>query len=304
MLPLLAALLAIGAFAAACGGGDGDETIDTPDGEVTVGDDLPDDFPDELMYDGADVVASISGESDGDEATFVTLETDDSTEDVQAYYEGALEDNGWDIQTTSNTGGTSTLIATKDNTGASITIGEGEDGTSIQISYGDTDTGDDGSGDDGSGDDGSGDDGSGDDGSGDDGSGDDGSGDDGSGDDGSSGESDLPDEVEVEDEFPDNIELPSGLRVTGSSAISAGGQSTVFVEGYSDQSVEELRSHFEDALGGAGYEEALASTQDGDAYLQYNVTGSETEVVIISIQNDSGYEGYRYVTITASAAAN
>jgi hypothetical protein len=147
-LCLLALSLAVCAIGGACSGGgdadqavetdDGEVTIDTGDGEVTVSDDLPDDFPSELEYEPAELVGSLSGESDGQEGTVVTFETVDGQDEVRSWYESALEDNGWRIRSESTAGGFGTFVATKGDAAASVSINASDDTTTILITYGST----------------------------------------------------------------------------------------------------------------------------------------------------------------------
>jgi hypothetical protein len=298
----LSALLALSAFAAGCGGGDGDQTIDVGDGQVSTSDELPDNFPDELpRYAGAKVLGSVTSEVEGSSGTLVTFETDDSADDVGDFYASALEDQGWNIETESSAGGARIFLATSGDTAASISVsGSDDEKTVILVTYGDrTDLGlDDGSDDgDDSGDEPTPDGG-------------DDSGDeptpDGGDDSGSSGDADLPDEVEVDEDFPDDIALPSDAYVTDSSSISAGGMQTLYVGLLSEQSVDDLEAHFASELTGAGYTETLSSSSGGDAFLTYSKGDdpSTGETVIINIQQDSGYEGYALVAISVTQPDN
>lgn len=283
----LSALMALTAFAVSCGGGDGDKTIDVGDGQVSTSDELPDNFPDDLpRYAGAKVLGSVTSDVEGSSGTLVTFETDDSADDVGDFYSSTLEDKGWAIVTESNAGGAHIFLVTSGDTAASISVG-GSDGdkTAILVTYGDrTDLGlDDGS-------DVTPDDG--------DSSDDEPTADDG--DTGSSGDADLPEEVDVEDGFPDDIALPSDAHVTDSSSVSAGGMQTIYVGLLSEDSVDDLQSHFESEFTGAGYTETLSSSSGGDAFLTYSkgedpATG---ETAIINIQQDSGYDGYALVAIS------
>ena len=295
----LVLLIACGMVAAACGGGDDDTTIETDDGEVTVSDDLPDDFPDELLYDGADVAGTISGESDGQEGTYVTLETDDSVDDVTSWYESSLADNGWEEESSTSAGGVTILGARKDDVATVISIGEADDNTSISVFYG-TDPSASGDGDD----DGSSgeDDGSSGEDDGSSGEDDGSSGDD----DGASGDADLPDEVEVDDAFPSDIRLPDAILVTNSSSFASGGVETVQIIALSEETPEELSDHFTGVLEDAGYSEVLTTTSDGDIFLSYakNPDDPTEGAVIVTLTDDSSYEGYTDVSVSVTQLDN
>jgi hypothetical protein len=304
-------LFVLGTLVAACGGGD-DETIDLGDGdEVTVSEDLPDDFPDDFpVYDGADVLGSISGEQAGEEGTVVTWETDDSAEDVTAFYEQEFEDGPWTTTSEGSFGGLGNFTVENGDQAAYVLISETDGNTTIVVTYGakgdlgfedgDSSDGDDGSsdGDDGSSD---GDDGSSD---GEDGSSD---GDDGSGeDDGSSGSAELPDEVEVDDDYPeDEIPLPDAARVTSSSSFASGGNRSIFVELYVETTVDEAADYYATTLEGAGYSEGFRTETDGEVFMSYTkgddpaiVTG---EGVLVNVA-PSEVDGYVLVSLTITSA--
>ncbi len=290
----------------ACGG-DGKKTVDVPGGgEITVSDDLPDNFPDDLpKYDGAKVLGSVTGESEGQEGTLVTFETDDDIDDVEAFYESELEDKGWKSVSTGSFGGAGQFVVTKGDTAASVFISEVNDKVTILITYGSkadlglddsSDSGDDSSSDD-SGDDSSSDD------SGDDSSSDDSSDDSSSDDSGDSGSAELPDEVDLDDEYPkDEIPLPDGARVTSSSSITAGGQRTFYVELYVKKSVDDLETFYKDKLEGAGYENSFSTTSDGELFLSYTSASDASSIAGVTVNiGPSDVEGYSKVSLSITS---
>jgi hypothetical protein len=300
-------LLLLGALLGACGGDD-DKTIDIGDGEVSVSEDLPDDFPDDFpVYDDAEVLGSISGEQEGEEGTVVSWETDDSSEDVSAFYEQEFEDGPWTATSEGNFGGLGNFTVENGDTVAYVLISEVDDKTTIVVTYGSREDlgidGDDGSsdGEDGSsdGDDGSsdGDDGSSD---GDDGSSGEGDGEsDGDGD--SGGSADLPDEVNINDEYPeDEIPLPDAARVTSSSSFASGGNQSLFVELYVETSVEDAADYYATTLEDAGYTQGFRTETDGEVFMSYT-KGEEAVIsgngVLVSIA-PSQVDGYVLVTLT------
>lgn len=315
MRPILFAIALLTAGAAlftACGGGD-DKTIDIGDGEINISDDLPDDFPDDFpQYDDAEVIGSVTGESSGQEGTLVTFQTDDSLEDVEAFYESEFEDGPWQQVSTSSSSQGGSFLVEKDDVAASVFFAETDGKTSILVTYGskddfgidDGDSSDDEGSSDGDGSSGDGDEPTADDGSssGDDDEGspdDEGSADD---DDGSSVNADLPDEVDLEDEFPSNIPLPDGARVTSSSSVTSGGFSTIFAELYVEDGVDNLQTYFEDTLAEAGYTESISSSAGGQIFLSYTEgDGSSGNGVLVNIA-ESNVDGYALVTVTVTDA--
>jgi hypothetical protein len=284
-------LLVIGALLGACGGDD-NKTVDIPGGgQVEVGDDLPDDFPDDFpQYDGAKIISSYSGEQDGQQGSFVLWETDDSVDDVKDFYTSEFEDGPWTSTGDFSSSGTS-IISAENESGdmaAAVSISEGDGKTTISVFLGDNP---DGSSDEGSSDD----DSSSDDGSSDDG---DSSGDDDSSSGDDSGSSSLPDEVDLEDAYPqDTIPLPSGARVTSSSSFTSGGSSTVFVELYVEQTPDELKTYYEDTMADAGYTASFSSSANGENFMSFTEPeGTGTNAVTINITN-SEVDGYSLVAI-------
>lgn len=294
------AVIAVAGLSAACGGDD-DKTIDVPGGgEVSVGGDVPDSFPDDFpVYDGADEIGGSSFEQDGEEAVNGIWETGDSLEDVSAFYESELEDGDWKSQGTFNSSGTVTISFVNEGAGKSggVLLSEAEGKTTITVTILDDSSAS-------SGDDGSSDDGSSDDGSSDDGSSDDGSSDGGSSDDGSSGSAELPDEASLEDDYPeDEIPLPDDARVTSSSSFSSGGVSSIFVTLYVKQSVEDLETYYNDTFAAAGYEESFSTSSDGEIFLSFAknqddpTTAASATVSIIP----SDVDGYAQVDLSINA---
>jgi hypothetical protein len=289
------AILAL-ALLSACGGGDGDSTIDVGDGEVNLSDDLPDEFPDDFpIYDGADFQGSYQGESQGVSGLVALWETDDSAGDVLDYYESELEGSSWSVESSGNTGAEGGFLAARNSDTsevAAVYVGSADGKTSISVIISDDDSGIPDGGDD-SGDDGSDD--SGDDSS--DGS-DDGSDDNGSSDDGSSGNADLPEETDLPDDFPSNVPLPDDIRVTNSSSLTTGGVNTFFVEFYSEQSADEIADFFKAELPSSGWTESLSSESGGEIFLNFG-TGESGVTIIIT---ESPTDGYRLVTLSVVGA--
>jgi hypothetical protein len=292
MLCAAALILGTGALLVACGGGD-DKTVNVPGGgEVSVGDDIPDGFPDDFpRYPGADEKGGYRGEQDGVEGFVAIWETDDSVEDVQAFFEEELAKDPWSTSGSISSSGFNIISFENSSAGTAggVTVGEEDGKTTISVFLGEDGTGG-GSSDDGeepTEDDGSSS-----------GDGEEPTEDDGSG---SSGSSDLPDEVDLDEDYPSDLALPDGARVTDSSKISSGGTTTIFVQAYSEDSVDELEEYFKDKLTAAGWTEAITSSSGGDVFLTYSKGENSTDGVYISITSDSGYEGYRGISVSITS---
>ncbi len=296
-LLLLTAVVALTAWA--CGGGD-DKTIDIPGGgQVNVSDDIPDEFPDDFpIYDGADFQTSFSGEQDGVEGLIATWQTDDSFDDVKAFFDGEFEGGSWTSTGDGTTGSESAFwsVQNADNDkGGFVTIvtSDGKTAISVVISddLSDLPTGDGSSGDDSS----SGDDDS----SGDDSSSD---GDDSSSDDSSDPPSaELPDEADLPDDFPsDVVPLPDDIRVTNASSFSTGGVESFIIEFYSKDSVDDLATHFKDGFEGKGWSQSFQTESDGQVYATYAENADATGAVVTVTISESEVDGYNNVGLTVT----
>lgn len=292
MIKLMYALLAFvatAAIAVGCGGDD-DKKINIPgtDGDVTVSDDLPDDFPKSIpIYDDADFQGSISGETEGIEGSVATWTTGDSAEDVSAWYEDKLKDiDGWKVTSSGEFGGGGFwALENDDGTKAAYINVAGGDDTSILITVGDNPDGSSGDSDE----------------TPDDGSGSDEPTPDDGDDGGSSGGGDLPPEANLSDDFPeDRVPLPDGARVTSSSSFEGGGTKTFLVEVYSKDSIDDIASFYESEMPGNGWTNSFKSESDGvvsHVYSTEDESGSSTNGATITI-SESNVDGYNLVGIT------
>lgn len=291
MLGALALALIVGG--AACGGG-GDKTIKTDGGQVRVSDDLPDSFPDDFpIYDGADLQGAVEGEQQGIEGVIATWTTKDDLNDVVQFYKDKLGKGDWSIQSQGSGGGTNYWVVenSKTNKTAYVSV-TGEDEVSIVATVGDNP--DQASGDDNSG----GNSGSGDDSSNDDGT--DGSSSDDSGDSGS-GNSQLPDEVDVPDDFPkDEVPLVDDARVTSANSFSAGGTNAVMVSYYTKKSAEEIASFYKDKLEGKGYTQSVQTKDANGVYAAYAENDDGTGRVVVMTVTEGDVDGYRQVALQVS----
>ena len=107
------AALAVAALAltlAACGGGDSDQTSRIVDRLLTSGQvedtqvqtfvgEMPADLPWELpRYPGSEVLASFVLEQTGSSAYFIMLDSDDASDEILQFYEGALNEDPWQVE--------------------------------------------------------------------------------------------------------------------------------------------------------------------------------------------------------------
>lgn len=302
-LATLIALLALTAWA--CGGGDDDDggSDDPGSGNITdacegdipdgvpgdVTDDLPDDFPDDLpIYDGADFRCGYSGEADGESAVAGIWTTGDSIDDVKAFYDEELGGDGpWSSAGSGSAAGSTFWTVTKEDSseGGVITLtSEGDDTVITAVISDDLD---DLSGDD--------DSGSGDEDGDEPASDPDPSG--GDDDDGASG--DLPDEVDLPDGFPsDDIDIPDGARIINASTFTSGGVQSFVVEFLSQDSVNDLATHFKDSFEGKGWGQSFQTESNGLIAAAYAENDDGSGKVVSLTIGESPYDGYSTVSFS------
>jgi hypothetical protein len=291
--------------ASACGGGDGEQTIDLGDGnEVSVGGDLPDDFPDDFpIYDGAELEGAITGEQEGIRGTVATWTTGDDFDDVIEFYETEFGNGPWrsSLSGTAGESGYWTLEHDERAEAAYVAVSDGDE-VSIVATVGDdpnrADAGD-SSGDDADSGDGSGDDAG--DGDNADEPVDDGS-DDGS-DSGSDPSASLPDEVDLPNGFPsDVVPIPDGVRVTSANTITANGVETFTVSFYTKDSIDDVGAFYEDRLVSNGYTQSIETSDANGTYAAYSEnTDGSGNIIVISV-NDGDVEGYRLAVVQITDA--
>jgi hypothetical protein len=282
---LVAAITGLALAFSACGGGDDEDTIDVGDGDVTVGEGLPDGWPDDFpVYDGADLQGGARGDVDGTEGMIATWTTGDDADQVSDFYEEELSDGPWKSVGTTNVAD-GALIAFEhesDNRGGSVVIGGDGDDTSIIVSIAEgLDLDDDDSADGDGSDDGT------------------------DGDDGSTSdetptggdqptEADLPDEVDLPDTYPaDQVPLPDDAHVSSAASSTAGGVGSHVVQFYSEDSVEELDDYFKTELEGNGFTQQLRTEQDGGVFATYGDGDDPSSGTIVLItMTESEVPGY------------
>ncbi len=123
-------------------------TFTTEEGETTFGTsgELPEDFPGDVpAYPDADITFSHVGSGSEAESASASLETNDSVDEVSAWYEKQIPDNGWEIQSTDSwSSGPDQYVsytATQGDRELSVGISVSEDVTMITIAvYKDTTT--------------------------------------------------------------------------------------------------------------------------------------------------------------------
>ena len=287
-LLLMLAVVAIPAFAIACGGSDSKKTIDTGDGKVTVDKKLPDDFPDDFpIYKGADYQGGVSGNQGGVQGFYGTWKTGDDFEKVRDYYADVFKDGKWKATSNGSTGSDTSFWVvenTADKKAAYVLVSKDGGDTIITGGVGDSDTNASDGGDDDtptSGD----------------------SGDDTptASDGGDSGGGTLPDEAKLNDDFPkDKVYIPDGARVTTSSKLSSGGSSTHIVELYVKGSdVSKLGDEYKSKMTGDGWTDAFTTEEADNVYQTYSRGDASDEVAGVTVSKAS-VDGYLTVTITAT----
>jgi len=285
----LGMLLTLGLVASACGGGDDDNPF-VP-GDQDVSEDLVDEFPDDFpVYPGADIQGSYRGESGGQEGIVAIWSTGDSLEDVSDFYDEELADGPWKSNANGTAGDSAYWNAENEDGSRSayVTVASQEGDTAITVIVGDNPDSSSGDGDATPDDSGDGDD--------------DPTPDDS--DDGGQPAAELPDEVELNDDFPsDSVPLPDNARVTSSTSFSQGGSNTFFVEFYSEDSAEEVQDYFDRELTGNGWTESFTSSSNGELFATYaradDPDGATNNGVVVTIR-DSDVAGYVQVSLSVS----
>jgi hypothetical protein len=103
---------------------------------VEVGSDkLPDNFPKDFpVYPGAKVTGVLSGSEKGvSTGVWVTFETNDSKDNVSAFYKENLKANGWEETAMYATSDTVTQSVRKGNVNGTVGITQAEDGEQTEI---------------------------------------------------------------------------------------------------------------------------------------------------------------------------
>ena len=311
---VLMALVALTAYA--CGGGDDDNGDggnggDGDGGDVTgscgdvpgivggVSDDLSDDFPDDFpIYDGADFKCGYNGESNGVSGVAGIWGTGDDIDDVKTFYDDELGGDGpWTAASDGTSAGSSFWIVSHDDgKGGIVTVTEDGDDVAITVVISD-DLNDlpNGDGDSSDGDSGSDDDDSSSDGD----SGDD----DGPTSDNDPGivDGDLPEEVDLPDDFPTDVPLPDDIRVTNAFSSSSAGIDTFIVEFLSQDSIDDLRSHFKDAFEGQSWTQSFQSESNGQVFDTYAENDDGTGTAVTVTISESDVSGYNTVGLTVAS---
>lgn len=279
----VAAIFVVTFGAVACGGDD-KKTIKTDDGEIKVGGDLPDDFPDSFpIYKGADFQSGVQGSQGGVQGFAATWTTGDSQDDVKKFYDQKFKDGPWKSTASGSAAGGSYWIVENKDEGKTAYVGvtETDGDTAISAVVGDSD--DIGS------------------------PGDDDptepADDEETPDDGASGgdnNAELPDEVELDDDFPkDKVYIPSGARVTSSSNFSSGGSNSYFLEIYvKSDDAESIADDYKSNMESKGWTNAFTSESDGQYIQSYsNAAGTDSAAVTIG---KSDVDGYLQIALTVN----
>jgi hypothetical protein len=281
----------------ACGGGD-EKTIDVGNGdEVTISGDLPGDFPDDFpVYDGADLQGATEGEQEGIRGIVATWTTGDDFEDVRSFYENAFEGGAWNSAGSGNAGGTAWwslqqgdgeqvgYVAVTDGDEVSIIATVGDDPNALAAGPdGDSSSTDDESSADG----------------------DSGAGDSGSGSGSGSSATELPDEVDLPDDFPsDRVPLPDDARLVAVNSVSSNGELGFALTVYASDSVEDLAQSYQGKLEGKGYSQTYESSDASGVYAAYS-ENSDGSGAVVTIQISEGdIQGYSLALLSVAVAAS
>jgi clumping factor A len=288
-------LLVVGLLAASLAlvtcGGDDDKTIDLgDDGEVTIDGDLPDSFPDDFpIYDDADFQGAFSGEQGGVSGTAATWTTGDDIDDVLAFYESEFADGPWTSTSSGTAAGSSFWIVENSDASKTAYVGvtEGDD-VSIVVTVGDnvTDVGDDDGSSDGDTD-------------GDADSDSDTDSDTDTGSDGDSGSAELPDEVDLPDDFPGDVPLADDAHVTTANTIAANGQRLITISYYSQEEIDDLGSLYEDGL--SGYTQSFETSTSDGLYAAYSQNDDGTGATVTITASESDVTGYNQVILQVAS---
>lgn len=101
-------------------------SIETEDGDFAIGSDqeLSEDFPKEVpLYSPATITATARSRQADEVFWNATLSTNDSAGSIQSFYENALEQDGWTIESSFETGGLSNLGAINEAAGLTLQLG-------------------------------------------------------------------------------------------------------------------------------------------------------------------------------------
>ncbi len=273
-------------LAAACGGGS--KTIDVGNGDkVKVSTSLPDDFPDNFpVYDGADLEGAVEGEQEGIKGIVATWTTNDSFDDVKAFYEGKFEGGAWKSTLNGSAGGSVywsldetdgdrvgyvavsdgdkvSIIATVGNDPNLVSGGSETPGTDETPPASDPGTGSGG------------------------------------------GTSELPDEVDLPNDFPsDRVPLPDDARLFTANAVSVGGERSFGLSLYTKDSIEGAAQSYQDKLEGSGYSQTFETSDANGEYALYAENSDGTGIVVGVTINEGDVEGYRLVVLSVTEAAS
>lgn len=109
--------------------------VKTDDGTATFGGDVPADWPSDVpVYEGAKVQYTAStNPANGRPGNMMVLQSTDASDDVYAFYQQALVDNGWTVESQANAAGANTLVAKKEGRTVSLLVTPVQDATAISI---------------------------------------------------------------------------------------------------------------------------------------------------------------------------
>lgn len=108
--------------------GDGGIKIETDEGSLSVGQKLPDDFPDDVPLPEGEV---LSGMSMAGKGWTVSLAVEGVPDDVAPEVKSMLESAGFEIEATTEAGGMTIFTATKDTYALTVSVADDNGATNV-----------------------------------------------------------------------------------------------------------------------------------------------------------------------------
>jgi hypothetical protein len=277
-------LLGLLAAASACGGGDDQEvTLPGGNGEVKVSTsgDLPDDFPDDFpIFKDAKLLGTYAAEQAGQSGLVATWETDASVEDVTDFYKEELSKEPWEMagtfasadgsvisftRTDGKDLGGGVTVAGNGKTQVAVFMGEGaglvpsDEGEAAATPEGEEEATPE--------------------------------------EEGPSAQAELPDEVELADDYPSDVApIPDGARVTDASSFTSDGQSTFAVTFLTKDDPDSVADFYSSKVPGDGWSETGTFSSGGEVSATYGNEAEGGNLVVSAVKSDT-YEGYTEVNV-------
>lgn len=113
---------------------DGSVTVNTNEGSITVGDNvnIPDNFPSDVYLIDGEIISSLT--MDEGQTYQVQIDTPKSLSETVDLYDKKLQDDGWNIASTYNTGDALSIMgAEKDDRMVSVSVNTSDGSTEVTI---------------------------------------------------------------------------------------------------------------------------------------------------------------------------